>query len=35
MEEQEFFFCWFTDYGDVGVDELGEVIKDDIWLNLL
>jgi len=34
-EEQESFFCWFTDHGDAGADELGEVIKDDIWPNPL
>ncbi|XP_069121170.1 protein SET-like isoform X1 [Argopecten irradians] len=35
MEEQESFFCWFTDHGDAGADELGEVLKDDIWPNPL
>ncbi|KAK3088181.1 hypothetical protein FSP39_015800 [Pinctada imbricata] len=35
LEEQESFFCWFTDHGDAGADELGEVIKDDIWPNPL
>ncbi|TEA24293.1 hypothetical protein DBR06_SOUSAS26710020, partial [Sousa chinensis] len=25
------FFTWFTDHSDAGADELGEVIKDDIW----
>ena len=34
-EEQESFFCWFSDHGDAGADELGEVIKDDIWPNPL
>ncbi|XP_064649391.1 protein SET-like [Lineus longissimus] len=34
-EEQESFFCWFTDHADAGADELGEVIKDDIWPNPL
>lgn len=34
-EEQESFFGWFTDHGDAGADELGEVIKDDIWPNPL
>ncbi|KAL8612135.1 hypothetical protein ACOMHN_021948 [Nucella lapillus] len=34
-EEQESFFCWFSDHGDAGSDELGEVIKDDIWPNPL
>ncbi|CAH1786155.1 unnamed protein product [Owenia fusiformis] len=34
-DEQESFFCWFTDHGDAGADELGEVIKDDIWPNPL
>ncbi|XP_052093202.1 protein SET-like [Mytilus californianus] len=35
LEEQESFFCWFSDHGDAGADELGEVIKDDIWPNPL
>ena len=26
---------WFTDHSDSGTDELGEVIKDDIWPNPL
>ncbi|CAD7674880.1 unnamed protein product [Nyctereutes procyonoides] len=34
-EEPESFFTWFTDHSDAGVDELGEVIKDDIWPNPL
>jgi len=34
-EEQESFFCWFTDTMDASADELGEVIKDDIWPNPL
>lgn len=34
-EEQESFFSWFLDHGDAGADELGEVIKDDIWPNPL
>lgn len=34
-EEQESFFVWFSDHGDAGADELGEVIKDDIWPNPL
>ncbi|XP_074654215.1 protein SET-like [Tubulanus polymorphus] len=34
-DDQESFFCWFTDHGDAGADELGEVIKDDIWPNPL
>lgn len=34
-EEQESFFGWFADHGDAGADELGEVIKDDIWPNPL
>ena len=33
--EQESFFSWFLDHGDAGADELGEVIKDDIWPNPL
>ena len=35
LDEQESFFCWFSDHGDAGADELGEVIKDDIWPNPL
>ncbi|CAI9158539.1 unnamed protein product, partial [Rangifer tarandus platyrhynchus] len=34
-EEPESFFTWFTDYSDAGADELGEVIRDDIWPNPL
>jgi len=34
-DDQESFFCWFTDHSDAGADELGEVIKDDIWPNPL
>ncbi|KAL8612189.1 hypothetical protein ACOMHN_018478 [Nucella lapillus] len=34
-DEQDSFFCWFSDHGDAGADELGEVIKDDIWPNPL
>ncbi len=34
-EQQESFFIWFSDTGDAGADELGEVIKDDIWPNPL
>ncbi|XP_033114884.1 protein SET-like [Anneissia japonica] len=34
-DEPESFFCWFTDHTDAGADELGEVIKDDIWPNPL
>ena len=34
-EEPESFFTWFTDHSDAGADELGEVIKDDIWPNAL
>lgn len=34
-EDQESFFQWFSDHGDAGADELGEVIKDDIWPNPL
>uniref|UniRef100_A0AC11BKR3 Uncharacterized protein n=1 Tax=Ovis aries TaxID=9940 RepID=A0AC11BKR3_SHEEP len=29
------FFTWFTDHSDAGADELGEVIRDDIWPNPL
>ncbi|XP_025843941.1 protein SET-like [Vulpes vulpes] len=35
QEEPESFFTWFTDHSDAGADDLGEVIKDDIWLNTL
>lgn len=34
-DEQESFFSWFSDHGDAGSDELGEVIKDEIWPNPL
>lgn len=34
-EEPESFFTWFTEHSDAGADELGEVIKDDIWPNPL
>ncbi|KAK2094465.1 hypothetical protein P7K49_028203 [Saguinus oedipus] len=34
-EEPEGFFTWFTGHSDAGADELGEVIKDDIWPNPL
>uniref|UniRef100_A0A8I4A001 Endonuclease/exonuclease/phosphatase domain-containing protein n=2 Tax=Callithrix jacchus TaxID=9483 RepID=A0A8I4A001_CALJA len=34
-EGPESFFTWFTDHSDAGADELGEVIKDDIWPNPL
>ncbi|XP_072487813.1 protein SET-like [Notamacropus eugenii] len=34
-EEVDSFFTWFSDHTDAGADELGEVIKDDIWLNPL
>merc|ERR1711963_467976 len=34
-DDQESFFCWFSDHADAGADELGEVIKDDIWPNPL
>ncbi|KAK2094686.1 hypothetical protein P7K49_028424 [Saguinus oedipus] len=34
-EEPESFFTWFTDHSDAGADELGEVIKNDIWPNPL
>ncbi|XP_022085170.1 protein SET-like [Acanthaster planci] len=33
--DSESFFCWFNDHTDAGADELGEVIKDDIWPNPL
>lgn len=34
-DDQESFFAWFSDHSDSGVDDLGEVIKDDIWPNPL
>jgi len=34
-DDQESFFSWFGDHCDAGADELGEVIKDDIWPNPL
>jgi len=33
--EQQSFFSWFSDAADLSADELGEVIKDDIWPNPL
>jgi len=30
-DEKESFFSWFNDNGENGSDELGEVIKEDIW----
>lgn len=33
--EQDSFFSWFLNHDDAGADELGEVIKDDIWPNPL
>lgn len=35
QDQQESFFSWFLDHTDAGADELGEVIKDDIWPNPL
>ncbi|KAB0354117.1 hypothetical protein FD755_023192, partial [Muntiacus reevesi] len=35
MKRSKSFFTWFTDHSDAGADELGEVIKDDIWPNSL
>ncbi|XP_053436249.1 protein SET-like [Nycticebus coucang] len=34
-QEPESFFTWFTDHPDAGPDELGEIIKEDIWPNPL
>ncbi|KAH0512236.1 Protein SET [Microtus ochrogaster] len=34
-KEQESFFTWFTKCSDARADELGEVIKDNIWPNPL
>jgi len=34
-DDQESFFSWFNNHKDAGADELGEVIKDDIWPNPL
>lgn len=33
--EQKTFFNWFTDHGDPSADDIGEVIKDDMWPNPL
>ena len=33
--DSESFFTWFSDTTDAGADELGEVMKDDIWPNPL
>ncbi|XP_059905886.1 SET nuclear proto-oncogene b [Gadus macrocephalus] len=35
FEDTETFFTWFTDQTDSGADEVGEVMKDDIWPNPL
>jgi len=34
-EEPESFFSWFNDQAEGGADEVGELIKDDIWPNPL
>lgn len=34
-EEPESFFSWFNDQSEGGADEVGELIKDDIWPNPL
>ncbi|KAA3677298.1 hypothetical protein P879_02785 [Paragonimus westermani] len=34
-QSQDSFFCWFTDESSAFGDELGEVIKDDLWPNPL
>lgn len=34
-EEPESFFSWFNDQSEGGTDEVGELIKDDIWPNPL
>lgn len=34
-EGMESFFAWFSESSDPNMDELGEVIKDDIWPNPL
>jgi hypothetical protein len=34
-DEQDSFFGWFMNHKDAGADELGEVIKDDVWPNPL
>jgi len=34
-DQQDSFFGWFLDHTDAGADELGEVIKDDVWPNPL
>ncbi|CAL8276621.1 unnamed protein product [Merluccius merluccius] len=35
FQDIETFFTWFTDHSDSGADEVGEVMKDDIWPNPL
>lgn len=35
LEEPESFFSWFNDQSEGGTDEVGELIKDDIWPNPL
>lgn len=34
-EEPESFFSWFNDQSEGGTDEVGELIKDDVWPNPL
>ena len=35
LEEPESFFAWFNDHLEGQADEVGELIKDDIWPNPL
>ncbi|XP_065646525.1 protein SET isoform X2 [Hydra vulgaris] len=35
VEEPESFFSWFNDQSEGGNDEVGDLIKDDIWPNPL
>lgn len=34
-EEPESFFSWFNDQAEGGTDEVGELVKDDVWPNPL
>lgn len=34
-EEPESFFSWFNDQSEGGTDDVGELIKDDVWPNPL
>lgn len=35
IKDMSFFFAWFNDNSDAAGDEIGEIIKDEIWPNPL